>query len=124
MIAVDSSSLIHYLAGSEGGDVAAVDMALSQSQACLPPVVLAELLSEPMLRSGVADLLLRIPLLELRPGYWERAGRLRSTVLARGRKARLANTLIAQACIDHEVPLITRDPDLRLFRAAGLRLLP
>jgi predicted nucleic acid-binding protein len=124
VIALDSSSLIHYLAGSEGADVAAVDRALSESQACLPPVVLTELLSDPKLRADVAELLQRVPLLELRPGFWERAGRLRAGVLAKGRKARLADTLIAQACIDHETPLVSRDPDFRQFRAVGLRLLP
>jgi predicted nucleic acid-binding protein len=36
----------------------------------------------------------------------------------------LADTLIAQACLDHEVPLVTRDPDFRHFRTAGLRLPP
>jgi len=124
LIAIDSSSLVHYLAGSPGADVLAVDTALSESQACLPPVVLTELLSEPRLRADVAEVLLQIPLLELRPGFWERAGRLRAGVLAKGRKARLADTLIAQACLDSEVPLITRDLDFRRFKPAGLELLP
>lgn len=124
MIALDSSSLIHYLVGSHGADVSAVDTALSESQACLPPVVLTELLSDPDLRADVAEVLLQIPLLEIGPGFWERAGRLRAGVLAKGRKARLADTLIAQACLDNEVPLITRDPDFRRFKAAGLELLP
>ena len=124
MIALDSSSLIHYLAGSPGADVLAVDIALSESQACLPPVVLSELLSEPRLRADVAEVLLQIPLLEIRPGFWERAGRLRAGVLAKGRKARLADTLIAQACLDSKVALITRDLDFRHYKSAGLELLP
>ena len=124
MIALDSSSLIHYLAGSPGADVLAVDIALSESQACLPPVVLSELLSEPRLRADVAEVLLQIPLLEIRPGFWERAGRLRAGVLAKGRKARLADTLIAQACLDSKVALITRDLDFRHYKTAGLELLP
>jgi predicted nucleic acid-binding protein len=124
LIALDSSSLIHYLAGSPGADVLAVDIALSESQACLPPVVLCELLSEPRLRADVAEVLLQIPLLEIRPGFWERAGRLRAGVLAKGRKARLADTLIAQACLDSKVALITRDLDFRHYKSAGLELLP
>jgi hypothetical protein len=124
LIALDSSSLIHYLAGSPGADVLAVDIALSESQACLPPVVLSELLSEPRLRADVAEVLLQIPLLEIRPGFWERAGRLRAGVLAKGRKARLADTLIAQACLDSKVALITRDLDFRHYKSAGLELLP
>jgi hypothetical protein len=124
LIAIDSSSLVHYLAGSPGADVLAVDIALSESQACLPPVVLSELLSEPRLSADVAEVLLQIPLLEIRPGFWERAGRLRAGVLAKGRKARLADTLIAQACLDGKVPLITRDLDFRHYKSAGLELVP
>jgi predicted nucleic acid-binding protein len=124
VVALDTSSVIHFLEGSEGADVTAVDTALSDSQACLPPVVLTELLSDPGLPAQVAELLLQIPLLGTQPGFWERAGRLRAGLLAAGRKARLADTLIAQTCIDHEVLLITRDRDFRTFGSAGLQLLP
>jgi predicted nucleic acid-binding protein len=124
LIALDSSSLIHYLAGSPGDDVALVDVALAQSQACLPPVVLSELLSDPKLTPELCEILLQIPLLGSSEGYWERAGRLRTGVLAKGGRARLADTLIAQACLDNDVPLVTRDSDFRRFRNAGLRLLP
>ena len=122
MIALDTSSLAHYLAGSPGPDVEAVDVALAQSLACLPPVVLAELLSDPTRPAPLEGALLAIPLLELRPGYWERAGRLRARVTGAGHKAKLADTLIAQVCIDHQVPLVTRDADFRRFVPAGLRL--
>ena len=115
MIAVDSSSWIAYLAGASGPDVAAVENALAERQACLPPVVLTELLSDPKLPRAVAELLAELPLLDPSAGYWERAGRLRSRVLAAGRKARLADVLIAQSCLDHRVVLITRDRDFRHF---------
>lgn len=124
MIALDTSSLVHYLAGSAGKDVDAVDVALAQSQACLPPVVLSEVLSDPKLPQRLEEALLQIPVLPLTPGYWERAGRLRALAISGGHKAKLADTLIAQACLDHEVPLVTRDSDFRHFRAAGLRVLP
>ena len=124
MIALDTSSLVHYLAGSAGKDVDAVDEALAHSQACLPPVVLCEVLSDPKLPRRLEQALLRIPVLSLEPGYWERAGRLRAAAISRGHKAKLADTLIAQACLDHEVPLVTRDSDFRHFGAAGLRVLP
>jgi hypothetical protein len=123
LIALDTSSLVHYLGGSAGKDVVAVDEALAESQACLPPVVLSEVLSDPKLPRALERLLLAIPALELRPGYWERAGRLRAKVIGAGYKARLAHTLVAQSCLDHEVPLITRDPDFKHFVAAGLKLL-
>jgi predicted nucleic acid-binding protein len=124
LIALDTSSLVHYLAGSAGKDVDAVDVALAQSQACLPPVVLCEVLNDPKLPQRLEKALLQIPVLPLKPGYWERAGRLRALAISGGHKAKLADTLIAQACLDYEVPLVTRDPDFRHFRAAGLRVLP
>lgn len=124
MIAIDSGSLIAYLAGDEGRDVDATAIALEQQQAILPPVVLTELLSEPKLLAPARDSLLRLPRLDVLDGYWERAGLLRASVLARGRRARLADTLIAQSCIDHDTQLISRDPDFRHFvTAGGLRLL-
>ena len=123
MIALDTSSLVHYLAGSRGKDVDAVDVALAQSQACLPPVVLSELLSDPKLVPAVEKIFLQIPALNLKPGFWERAGRLRARVIGAGHKAKLADTLIAQSCLDHGVALVTRDGDFRHFVAAGLQLL-
>ena len=51
-------------------------------------------------------------------------GYLRSEVIRGGRKAPLADALIAQSCMDHDIPLITRDGDFRNFRRAGLKLLP
>ena len=124
MIAVDSSSWIAYLSGETAADTAAVEEALTQRQACLPPVVLTELLSDPALSSTVTGLLRQLPLLPLLDGFWERAGRLRARILAAGRRARLADTLIAQSCLDHDLPLIARDDDFRHFaRLAGLKLI-
>ena len=124
MIALDTSSLVHYLAGSAGADVEAVDAALVQNQACLSPVVLSEILSDPRLPPGLAEVVLQIPTLEVTGGYWERAGRLRARVTAKHRKAKLADTLIAQSCLDHDVALVTRDRDFQHFVASGLRLVP
>jgi hypothetical protein len=125
MIAADSSSLIAYLSGAQGADVEAVEKALTESQVCLPPVVLTELLSDPGLPRALPAILEQLPLLETAEGYWKRAGLLRARVLARGLKARLADTLIAQSCLDHEVALIARDKDYKHFaRLAGLKLVP
>jgi len=45
-------------------------------------------------------------------------------VIAKKRRARLADTLIAQSCLDHDVALVTRDGDFRHFaRVARLKLL-
>ena len=124
MIALDSSSLIAYLQGDAGPDVEAIEECLDQQHAALPPVVLVELLSDPKLPKTVAAILRKLPLLTLAEGHWDRAGLLRAKVLSRGLKARLADTLIAQCCIDNELPLITRDGDYRHFaKHGGLKLL-
>lgn len=85
--------------------------------------VLSELLSAPDLPADVKDLLVALPLLPMTDGYWERAGLLRARILSQGRRANLADTLIAQSCLDHDVELITRDADFRHFAGpAGLKL--
>jgi hypothetical protein len=125
VIALDSNALIAYLSGKRDPVTDAVDVALGERQACLPPVVLTELTSDPRLASDVAALFRSLPLLDVQDGYWSRAGELRGRLLARGHKARLADSLIAQSCIDHEVGLITLDRDFRHFvKHGGLRLLP
>ncbi|MBI2340058.1 MAG: PIN domain-containing protein [Deltaproteobacteria bacterium] len=122
MIAVDSSSFIAYLAGDKAADTEAVETALEQKLVVFPPVVLTELLSDAKVPQNVRSLFKEIPLLTMTDGYWERAGLLRSEIIRRGLKARLADTLVAQSCLDHHVSLITRDPDFRHFvRWAGLK---
>ena len=88
-------------------------------------MVLTELLSDPKVIMPVKDLFLQLPLLEITQGFWHRAGLLRARLLARGRRARLADSLIAQSCLDHDVSLVTRDTDFRHFvRLAGIRIVP
>jgi hypothetical protein len=123
VIAVDSSSWIAYLSGDRGGDAELVESALAERQVCLPPVVLTEILSDSKLTEKVVALFRQLPLLAVSEGYWERAGGLRAKVLSTGRKAPLADSLIAQSCLDHDVPLITRDSDFQPFvRIARLKL--
>jgi len=89
----------------------------------MAPVVLTEILSDPKLPSSVARTLFELPLIEIEPGYWQRVGELRAKVLRKRRKARLGDALVAQSCIDHQLPLLTRDRDFRAFaEAAGLNL--
>jgi len=111
------------LEGRAGEDAQLLDRALEDRQVLMVPVVLTELLSDPKLPSGVAETLSEVPLVEIASGYWQRAGALRAKVLAKRRKARLGDALIAQSCIDGSVPLLTRDRDFRTFaEAAGLDL--
>ena len=122
MIAADTSTWIAFLQGEGGEDVHLLGKALEDRQVLMAPIVLTEMLSAPQLPSSVAETLSEIPLIELKAGYWERAGMLRAKVLAK-RKARLGDALIAQSCIDRGIPLITRDRDFRAFTdAAGLNL--
>lgn len=123
MIAADTSTWVAYLEGGRGKDVELLDTALGDRQVLMVPPVLTELLSDPKLPESVAKSLAEVPLIEIRSGYWERAGVLRAKVLARRRKARLGDALIAQSCIDRGVSLVTRDRDFRTFAgAAGLDL--
>lgn len=115
MIAADTSSIVAYFTGESAPDVESIEVALVNDSLCLPPVVLTELLSYPKPAPGVSSMVKGIPILELTDGYWQRAGESRRRVIAHGFKARIADALIAQSCIDHKVPLIARDKDFRHF---------
>jgi hypothetical protein len=119
VIAADTSTWIAFLEGESGEDVQLLDKALQDQQVLMAPAVLTEMLSDPELPSAVAETLLEVPLIEIKIGYWERAGALRAKVLAKGRKARLGDVLIAQTCIDRGVPLLTRDSDFEAFAEAA-----
>ncbi len=123
MIAADTSTWVAFLQSGAGKDAQMLDKALEDRQVIMVPVVLTELLSDPKLPSSVAETLSDVPLINTDSGYWQRAGGLRAKVLAKRRKARLGDALIAQSCIDGGVPLLTRDRDFRAFaEAAGLDL--
>jgi len=123
MIAADTSTWVAFLEGGGGEDAELLDRALEDRQVLMVPVVLTELLSDPKLPSRVAETLSDVPLIEIGLGYWQRAGVLRAKALAKRRKARLGDALIAQSCIDQDIPLLTRDRDFRGFaEAAGLDL--
>jgi len=123
MIAADTSTWIAFLEGGAGKDVRLLDNALEDRQVVMVPAVLTELLSDPKLPLSVAKTLSEVPLIQIEAGYWQRAGILRAKVLAKRRKARLGDALIAQSCVDGGIPLFTRDQDFQAFvEAAGLEL--
>jgi len=123
MIAADTSTWIAFLEGTSGQDSQLLERALGDRQILMIPVVLTELLSDPALSSGVAETLSEIPMIEVEPGYWQRAGALRAKLLSKRRKVRLGDALIAQTCVDRGVPLLTRDKNFRaLADAARLHL--
>lgn len=119
MSAADTSTWIAYLQGDAGKDVEILDRGLENRQVLMAPPVLTELLSDPKVSSEVLDAVSELPLIELQPGFWNRAGALRASVLAKRRKARLGDSLIAQTCLDAGIPLLTRDGDFRAFAEAS-----
>jgi predicted nucleic acid-binding protein len=124
MIAADTSTWIAFLQGQTGDDTELLDQALQDRQLLMVPVVLTELLSDPKLSLDVARTLCDLPAIEIGNDYWRRAGALRAKVLAKRRRARLGDALIAQSCIDGAISLLTRDRDFRTFaEAAGLKLI-
>jgi predicted nucleic acid-binding protein len=123
LIAVDSSSLIAYLAGDSGPDIQLVSSAIDNRELRLPPPVVTELFSRPHARQAIDYILQTVAVLPMDEGVWERAGRARQVLLRNRRKAALADALIAQACIDLGIALISRDSDFRHFeRYCGLKL--
>jgi predicted nucleic acid-binding protein len=123
VIAADTSTWIAYLQGDRRHDTDWLDRARDDRQVVMPPAVLTELLSDPRLPDEVSVSLRELPLLDVTTGFWQRASELRARVLARRRKARLGDALIAQSCLDAQVGLLTRDRDFVAFaEAAGLDL--
>ena len=123
MIAVDSSTFIHGLNGVRSDDVSRMRQAMVEERLLLPLPVVTEILSFARATDELAMVVDAVPRLMLRDGFWERAGQSRRLILSRGLKARLGDTLVAQACIDGDVPLIASDGDFRHFVTyCGLRL--
>jgi predicted nucleic acid-binding protein len=121
--AADTSAFRRYGEGRSGVDVEAVEAALESESLFFPPAVVTELLTDPHPDPRILTIIREIPMLEILDGYWWRAGILRRSLLEARLKATVADTLIAQSCIDHEIPLITHDRDFRHFVKAGLKLL-
>jgi len=123
LIAADSSSVINFLQGADTPDRIMVREALQGQELWLPPPVVTEILSGPAKLDLLDMLLARAPTLGIADGFWERAGENRRLILLKGFKAKLADSLIAQCCIDADVALIARDGDFRHFAQwCGLKL--
>ena len=113
MIAIDTNAWRHFLGGVIDSRSALIAKALNINEA----------LSHGGQRPHQFRMTLRVPLLPLRNGYWFRAGRLRRELLSVERSAPIADCLIAQACIDSNVPLNTYDDGFTRCVYAGLELL-
>ena len=123
MIAADGSSLIAYLQGDAGPDIELIERAIAGAELILAPPVVTELRTGAVPNSGIDILLAETRMLPIDDGLWDRAGRNRRLLIEKGLKARFADAVIAQCCIDADVPLIARDKDYRHFeRWCGLKL--
>ncbi len=110
--------------GDPGEDVEALTRALKDRNVAVSPFVLAELFSDPKLTDQDAADVRELPLLEIKVGFWERAGKLRAGLFRLHYRPKLIDTLIAQLCMDHKATLLSRDRDFRPFvKHAGLNLI-
>lgn len=124
MICADSSSFIAFTKGGSERDCHLVAEALAKNQLVLSPISQTELLSDPKLTRALKETIIQIPTLSITAGYWHRAGKLRALLYRHQDRPKITDTLIAQSCLDHKVPLITRDNDFLPFhKFAGLQLL-
>jgi predicted nucleic acid-binding protein len=123
MIAADTSSLSSFFKGEEATDSRLVQIALNARDLVLPPVVVTEMLSDPLAHQDMLETVAKFPLLPILDGYWIRASNNRRNLWQKGFKAKVADSLIAQSCIDHDIALIARDGDFRHFaKHCGLKL--
>lgn len=115
MIAADTSAVLHFLHGFDSPARVLVREALSDDALFLPAVVVTELLSGVDQDPDLLTLLAGSTRIPLRRGYWERTGASRRTLKALGLRCRLADSLVAQSCIDADVALIAGDTDFQHF---------
>jgi predicted nucleic acid-binding protein len=119
MMAADTSVVIAWLNGLDEPETRHFREMTRRRRVLVPSVVITEIASGPNLDSTTKALIARMPMLQIQPDYWRRAGQLRAQLIQAGRKARLGDALIAQACIDADMPLLTRDRDFEAFAALG-----
>ena len=125
MIAADTSTVVDWLKYGpiDRADVKAFADALRSETIVMPPPVVTELLSYPKSDSRLDSLLGLVGHLSILDSFWERTGHSRARLQSLGLKSKLPDALIAQCCIDADVPLITRDADFRHFADhCGLKL--
>ena len=113
-VAVDSSTLIAFFNGETSPDIKLFIRATEERIIVLPPVVITEVLSSSE-HKEISYYLENIPVLPITDGYWERVAEIRRVLIAQKFKSRLADAMIAQSCLDANIPLITRDKDFRHY---------
>jgi predicted nucleic acid-binding protein len=122
-ICVDSSVVIPYLNNETFPEIALFQNLLVSDYIVFSPFVVAEILSYPYLTQQDYDFTTQIQCLPFTPEMHIRAGLTRAFLLQKEYKPKLPDTFIAQGCIDHNIPLLTRDVGFKVFeKECGLKL--
>jgi predicted nucleic acid-binding protein len=103
MFAVDTNILIAYLNGERSVDTDEVDKIVETGTLAIPCVVLAELYSALDDETGFSVFEHIWVLYPKDAAFWMRVAKLRRSMLLAKRKARLADTMIAQLCLDYDL---------------------
>lgn len=119
MLAVDTNVLIAFVEKQESEVAKIFEQYAFYNRIVLPPVVFSEFLSFPNLPETHRSLIKKFQLMDIAAGYWERTGMMRAKLIAAGLRPKLPDTLIAQNCIDYDIPLLTRDKDFLPFAKYG-----
>lgn len=124
MISADSSVMVAYFQGENSADTKLVEQLIIDRRLILSPIVVAEILSNPHLSPVFVKDITSFPTFEIDGYFWRRLGFMRSKLIEKKLKARLADSAIAQVCIDNNVELIVRDVDFRHFeKYCGLKII-
>lgn len=124
MIAFDTCVIVNFLQGARDEQTnMLMHMYQTGGKPVLPPVVITELTSDTKQAKKLAYYVNGFVQLEILPDYWERTGSLKTKLRAKKLKANTADALIAQFCIDHDIPLCTSDTDFKHYaKHGGLKL--
>jgi len=122
-VVVDTSEWIDFFAGRPA---AALEDALAQGVAVLPPLVVAELVSgarRARERAAITDLLRELPVHETPLAHWIRVGELRRLLQENGVTISTPDAHVAQCALDRDAFLLSRDRIfLRVARFSKLRV--
>ena len=113
----DTSIWVDYFRGKSGMDLDVFRARLSLGSVVMAPVVLSELLSSTQMTAAIESSLLQMEFATTSAHYWRDAGRLRRRLAKLGVSASLADCLIVQSCLEHGLPLLTRDDGIKKMGA-------
>ena len=120
----DTSIWIDFFRGKSGEDLDLFRISLNEGRVMMAPAVLAELLSSTEMTESVERALSEMEFARTSPNFWKECGKLRRRLARTGFNASLADCLVVQTCLEHGLPLLTRDQGIKKFGPkVGLTLL-